>query len=676
MKKLLLFALSFWIIFNLPAQINVTFRVDMSQQTVPPEGVHVAGSFQGWVPSATLMTNSGNNIYTYTQAFAAGESLEYKYVNGDEWGEDESVPSGCAQNNNRYLTVPSIDTTLPAVCFGSCYPCGNQADVTLQVDMSEQTVSPNGVHVAGSFQGWNPAGTSMTDQGEGLYAVTVTVSENESIEYKFINGNDWSGEETVPASCGVPNGVGGYNRSYEVPVGGGTLSEVCFSSCYPCGFVPTEVDVTFRVDMSQQAVSPDGVHITGAFQGWDPGTDEMTNIGNDVFEATFTLWSGDHHQYKFINGNTWDNEEAVPAECGEDNGQGGYNRYIDVPGEDTVLTTVCYSECGPCGTPPVPVEVTFSVDMSEQTVSPDGIHIAGSFQGWDPSANSMTDIGDDIYTTTVTLLSDQNHEYKFINGNTFDDGEEVPEACGVDDGQGGFNRYIHVPVNDTATDLVCFSSCDSCGYVPVQVEVTFRVDLSTQIISPNGVHLAGSFQNWDPAATEMTLVADNVYQSTLTLMSADYHEYKFINGNTWEGEEEVPQECGADDGQGGFNRYIIPNENDTTLNAVCFSSCVPCTVGVAKHNEEQDKLTFQIEPNPANGLTRFSYNGPGSGQTQLIIYNLFGKKVFESNQISGLKEKQEFSVNVSEFREGVYLCRLTWKGRQEISSRPLKLIIK
>ncbi len=464
MKKQGLLLLSLLMIYGMMAlATDVTFRVNMSQQTIPPVGVHIAGNFQGWDPGATLMTDAGDNIYTFTQSFDAGSSLEYKYINGNAWGEDEAVPAGCAQNNNRYLIVPATDTVLIAVCFGSCDPCGNPTEITLQVDMSEQTVSPNGVHVAGSFQGWSPGNTEMTDQGGGHYAVTVTVSENETIEYKYINGSDWPGEEIVPASCGVPDGVGGYNRYYDVPVGGGIVGEVCFSSCYPCGFVPTEVDITFRVDMSQQVVSPNGVHIAGAFQGWDPGADEMIAMGDDIYEATFTLWAGDHHQYKFINGITWDDEENVPVECGENNGTGGYNRSIDVPETDSVLTAFCYSSCEPCGAPPVEVNVTFHVDMTEQVVSPDGVHIAGSFQGWDPAVTPMTSMGANVYTATLTLWSNENHQYKFINGNTWDGKESVPPECGVDDGQGGYNRHLTVPETDTSLMDVCFNSCNPCA---------------------------------------------------------------------------------------------------------------------------------------------------------------------------------------------------------------------
>lgn len=328
--------------------VEVTFRVDMSQQTVPPEGVHIAGSFQGWDPGATMMTLATNNIYEYTTDFTAGESLEYKFINGDEWGEDEGVPPACAQNNNRYLTVPVNDTVLPAVCFASCNPCGTPVSITFQVDMSEQTVSTNGVHIAGSFQGWNPGSTEMTDMGNGIYAHTVTLSAGDYIEFKYINGNDWAGEEQVPAACGVDNGVGGYNRYYTVPNANTTLNEVCFSSCYPCGYVPVEVDITFRVDMSEEVISPDGIHLAGSFQGWDPGATVMTDIGNGIYSVTLQMWSGEYHEYKFINGMVWDSVENVPPECGHDDGQGGYNRYITVPETDSTLAGVCFSSCDPC----------------------------------------------------------------------------------------------------------------------------------------------------------------------------------------------------------------------------------------------------------------------------------------------------------------------------------------
>ena len=69
--------------------------------------------------------------------------------------------------------------------------------VTLQVDMSNVELSPLGVHVAGSFQGWNPS-TSPLELVDGqTYSIALDLEVGETHQYKFINGNDWSGEEFV-----------------------------------------------------------------------------------------------------------------------------------------------------------------------------------------------------------------------------------------------------------------------------------------------------------------------------------------------------------------------------------------------------------------------------------------------------------------------------------------------
>ena len=54
-------------------------------------------------------------------------------------------------------------------------------NVTLNVDMSNVTVSENGVHVAGSFQGWDPAATPLTDEdGDGASACYQDCDDNDA----------------------------------------------------------------------------------------------------------------------------------------------------------------------------------------------------------------------------------------------------------------------------------------------------------------------------------------------------------------------------------------------------------------------------------------------------------------------------------------------------------------
>ncbi len=426
--------------------VNVTFQVDMQEQTVSLDGVHIAGSFQGWDPGATPMSNFIGDIYTYTYSGMSGEYIEFKYVNGIAWGQDENVPAQCAQNNNRYLTLPSEDTILVVRCFGKCVPCVvPQWDITFQVDMSNETVSPNGVHVAGTFNGWDPDSVPLVHQGNDVYAVTLQLGEGEYHEFKYINGNAWGGDESVPPECATNN-----NRTFTVPDHDSTLVAVCFGSCDPCTTV-TDINVTFRVDMSDTTVVAEGVHIAGSMQGWDPAGTLLTDLGNGIWEHTFTLQSGTYHEYKFVNGIAWGQDEIVPWYCNQNN-----NRYLTVPQNDTILPAVCYGSCLVCN--PTPVDVTFQVDMSLQFVSPDGVHIAGSFQGWDPAATPMTDMGGNIYEVTLTVGEGEFHEYKFINGNHFDYAENVAPECANYSG----NREFFVPSTATTLDLVCFGECEPC----------------------------------------------------------------------------------------------------------------------------------------------------------------------------------------------------------------------
>jgi hypothetical protein len=254
----------------------------------------------------------------------------------------------------------------------------------------------------------------------------------------------------------------------------------------------SEYDVTFSVDMSRQTVSPDGIHIAGNFNNWDPSQTVLTNTGNNVYSATVSIPEGTEVTYRFVNGNNNNGLETVPEECGISNGSGGYNRFLTVPSNDTTLSAMCFSMCSIC---PVDVPVTFSVDMSEQNISSDGIHIAGSFNGWSTSSTPMYYQGNNIYSATVTLISETQQTYKFINGNNISGSEIVPQECGVPDGYGGYVRSIDIPRIDTTLSTVCFSQCGPCP-PPASISVTFRIDMSTQNVSANGIHIAGTFNNW------------------------------------------------------------------------------------------------------------------------------------------------------------------------------------
>lgn len=469
--------------------VQVTFRVDMTNQTVSGSGVFVAGSFGGdghpdWVPNGIQMFDGdSDNIFEITINLTPG-TFQYKFVNGGNWGQDEnSIPGGCNVGGNRQVVIGSSDTVLPVYCFNECSFCASNPQfrsVTFKVDMQNETVSLNGVHLAGSFQytpaphtgpEWSPSGIEMTDgDSDGVYEVTLTLAEGYGYEYKFINDNSWDNggaEGNISSPCG-----NGSNRTLSVPTAAASvLAEVCFNSCSDCVPSPDPIDVTFRVDMQNTSVSPDGVHLAGNFGAdgyaeWSPNTIAMTDGDADgVYEVTLTLTEGEEYQYKFINGNDWPFAENVPSSCGFPDGGGTYNRGIAVGSSNTVLDEVCLNSCDDC----TPVyDITFRVNMNYVTVSPNGVHLAGSFSAggypeWNPGGIAMTDDNSDgIYEVTLSLPSEISYQYKFVNGNDWGEMPEyVPSGCGVSDGGGGFNRGLD-PAGDDVLDIVCFGQCVDC----------------------------------------------------------------------------------------------------------------------------------------------------------------------------------------------------------------------
>jgi hypothetical protein len=453
---------------------NVTFRVNMSQQTVAAQGVRLTGSFFNWsLDSAlTLMTPLGNGVYEKTVALDTTATVQYKFINGNSFAQQENVPSACGQANgfggfDRAFAVPNTNTTLSTVCFGSCTDCPVPvfSSVTFRVNMSQQTVSPQGVRLTGSFFNWSldSALTALTSIGNGIYEKTVSIDTTAVVQYKFINGSNFAQQESVPSACGVNNGVGGFDRQLSVPNSNTTLATVCFGSCSNCQ-VAVFSSVTFRVNMSLQTVSPQGVRLTGSFFNWslDSALTVMTSVGNGIYEKTVSIDTNAVVQYKFINGNSFAQQENVPSACGVNNSIGGFDRQLEVPGSTLTLPVICFGECNNCVLP-VLVPITFQVDMSLTPPGPDGVRLAGSFNNWSlDNSTLMTPAGNGIYTKTIDLDTAASVQYKFVNGFAFSVAESVPQACGVSDGFGAFNRILSVPNSATTLPSVCFSSCSAC----------------------------------------------------------------------------------------------------------------------------------------------------------------------------------------------------------------------
>jgi Secretion system C-terminal sorting domain/SprB repeat len=142
----------------------------------------LAGSFQNWNPGSTVMTNVGGGIWEKTMLVFQGNA-EYKFINGNTWGDEEIVPAACAQNTNRFTNVTAV-TTLPVVCFSKCTPCSNLAvSATNTTNVScnggnngSITVTSTGTAGCTPTYNWSNGQTSTTisNLAAGTYTVTAT----------------------------------------------------------------------------------------------------------------------------------------------------------------------------------------------------------------------------------------------------------------------------------------------------------------------------------------------------------------------------------------------------------------------------------------------------------------------------------------------------------------------
>jgi len=532
---------------------------------------------------------------------------------------------------------------LTALMIGGSISLFAQNTVQIFLNMSQQEVSSDGVHIAGNFQSeigvaedWQPDQTMMIDQGDGVTFLFEASLPNGTYEYKFINGNDWPFAENVPTESQV--GGGNTNRFFVVNDGDVFIPPVYFGG--NGGDSGGEFYMLrFTVDMGENAVDPAGVSVAGSFQSeadflgaisdWTPGANKLYDItpGNGLNDYTAIVYipaGTGPFEYKFVNGGSFEN---VPSACATNN-----NRELIVDG--TTLQQYCYGTCSDVCVPVMTYSLTLNVDMNFNcnfdVNSSDSVDVAGTFNGFSggPAFLMSDDDNDGIYSITLQDVPEGEVKYKarIIRNANFGSGWE-----------GGGDKIIQLS-GDSVMAARCFGQDElvNCNPIPAPSNITFRVDLTEATPAAN-IYLIGDFTTppYQGGAIELTPVAPGIYETTVNEICPGKINYKFVNGNvnTPANEESFPdvmdRDCVEPNGIGGFNRVYVRTSADPVTLAYKFNTCQEI-VGI----EKVVSPVSAIFPNPAQNETRIQFSSETENYT-VVVTDLLGKRVEQANNVRG-----------------------------------------
>ncbi len=467
----------------------------MVMEFVKPAGSEVwAGAFANPGPNVNLMGASQICIDVwYPEAGNLALKLENSPSGGADWILTSDISDTNQWTNICYdLTAASIeDPMLPAVGneynglvlfadFGASldadrtyyidnivvvYGGSTEATANYTIDMSEYEGDIDTVFLSGSFNNWS-LDTPMTDQGDGTWTVDV-IGNTGPVEYLYyVKVSDtWEQfgitDNCVKISYGADGEPEFINRQ-GVLLDGASVTD-CWESCFACG---DAVNITFNLGFADNLMVADSVYLAGGGNFENPGGRfRMTDPdGDGIYSITIERERGFTSFYTFANGPCPDfscKENIGGQDCADPD---NFNdRFLDAVMDDTVIST-CFGECREdtdCSVAEI-TNITFQVDMSNETVDAEGVFFAGTITGW--QAEPMTDLGDNIWSISYQLGNGP-VEYKFLNGTGGWEEFSEDEPCTMvfDDGGNVFiNRFIDI--DGSATDILefyCFNQCSS-----------------------------------------------------------------------------------------------------------------------------------------------------------------------------------------------------------------------
>ena len=430
----------------------VTFTVDISRETVSPEGVYLGYAIEGQALDSLRLEDAGNGLYSGSLVFPSLSKLQYLFMNGFPFiSNAEQVPADCRAFYQtipvRHFQVGFADVNLPKVCFGECSICPPPPcdDPDLLICDYFENYNPGNLDpqsdIWGVWDGIGGDGEVSNDRAfSGMQSMKILGTSNQGGTADVILdlGEYTDGRYSLEMRMYVPAGRQAYyNVQHDLN------PHIWASDVYFEADGSGRIAVNSLDDFTFNYTQDDWVVVLQEFD-LDRDSTWFWVDGNLAGSWKFSLGEDDNTDP--VASLKWSGVIFYPANT-------NYLFYVD----DVLFKKL----------PAAQVSATFKVDLSKflndgGVISGDGIKIERS----DNPGNllPMTDAGGGLWVYSGAVTVNQKLAYNFYNGDEKEPTDRL-EDCGEADGSGGYQRVAQIGVSNFEADTVCFAYCLSCDKI-------------------------------------------------------------------------------------------------------------------------------------------------------------------------------------------------------------------
>jgi hypothetical protein len=335
----------------------------------------------------------------------------------------------------------------------------------------------------------------------------------------------------------------------------------------------TQATTTKATTTEATTNSSNGTFLAGTFNNWSTSANPITityrggsaqvALNSGYYEFKFVTVSGDNKSWAGSNdsitgtGSVKASHSAgnVKLTITEDGTYSFYYRMDTGVISVSKVQSATTATTAPTTTTAQPTTQATTTVQPTTTDSTNGFFVAGSFNGWNTSANKITSQyrggGTEIY------LNAGNYEFKFVNVNGNSKTWYGGNGTITDDGYvqystsagniklniteaGTYNFYIRIDLARISVSKVQSATTATTATTTVQPTTTASV---------NGTFLAGTFNNWSTSANPIT----TTYRGgdVWLYLTPGYYEFKFVtvyndgNSKSWVGSDSTITNSGT-----------------------------------------------------------------------------------------------------------------------------------